>query len=94
MRALKKYLGRVAVGLIVAFLLLYAGDWVVLRYRVAHGTAFDSVEVNQFLATPLKGSKTEYDLMGSYQQTCSRSIFPQRGQPACWWVRRPSAQWE
>jgi hypothetical protein len=94
MRILKKYLGRVAIGVIVVFLVLYAGDWGMLRYRVAHGTAFDSVEVNQFLATPLKGSKTEYDLMGSYQQTCSRSIFPQQGQPACWWVRRHSAQWE
>ena len=90
----KKYLGRFVIVLIVVFVLLYAGDWAVARYRVSHGTAFDSVEVDQFLATPLKGSKTEYDLTGSFQQKCTRSIFPQQGQPACWWVRRHSAQWE
>jgi hypothetical protein len=90
----KKYLGRFVITLVVALALLYAGDWSVARYREAHGTAFDSVEVDQFLATPLKGSKTEYDMIGSFQQTCSRSIFPQLGQPACWWVRRHRAQWE
>jgi len=74
--------------------LVYAGDWLVLRNRIPHGTAFGSVEVNQFLATPLKGNKVEYDLMGTSPVTCSRSIFPQRGNPACWWLKRHSSQWE
>jgi hypothetical protein len=94
MRNIKKYLGRFAITLLILFALLYAGDWLVLRYRVAHGTAFDSVEVDQFLATPLKGNKAEYDFVGSYQQPCARSIFPQQGRPACWWVRRHNTVWE
>jgi hypothetical protein len=74
--------------------LLYVGDWAVLRVRVSHGTAYDVVQVNQFLATPLKGNKVEYDLMGTVPMTCSRSIFPQKGNPACWWLRRHTSQWE
>ena len=85
---------RVMIVMVVLLELLYAGDWVVLRFRVAHGTAYGTVEVNQFLATPLKGNKVEYDMMGTVQQACSRSIFPQRGNPACWWLERHKSQWE
>ena len=74
--------------------LLYVGDWVVLRVRVSRGTAYGVVQVNQFLATPLKGNKVEYDLMGTVPTTCSRSIFPQQGNPACWWLERHTSQWE
>jgi hypothetical protein len=85
---------RLGAVLIVMVVLLYVGDWVVMRIRIAHGTAYGAVEVNQFLATPLKGNKVEYDLMGTVQKTCSRSIFPQKGNPACWWLERHTSQWE
>jgi len=94
MRNWRRRLGDAAMITIVLFGLLYAGDWLVLRIRVSRGTAFGSIEVNQFLATPLKGSKTEYDLTGTFQETCSRSIFPQRGNPPCWWLARHNSQWE
>jgi hypothetical protein len=80
--------------LAVLLALVYAGDWILLRNRVPRGTAFGVVEVNQFLATPLKGNKVEYDLMGTTPVTCSRSIFPQQGNPACWWLQRHKSQWE
>jgi hypothetical protein len=80
--------------LIILLGLLYVGDWAVLRVRLSHGTAFEVVQVNQFLATPLKGNKVEYDLMGTVPMTCSRSIFPQLGNPACWWLKRHTSQWE
>ncbi len=87
-------LGQLAVAALVLLGVLYVGDWTVLRLRIARGTAYGSVEVNQFLATPLKGNKVEYDLMGTVQQTCSRSIFPQKGNPACWWLERHTSQWQ
>jgi hypothetical protein len=92
-----KWRRRLPYLLVVIVLLLgilYVGDWAVFRYRVSKGTAYGSVEVDQFLATPLKGQKTEYDMVGSAQQTCSRSIFPQQGNSACWWLKRHNAQWE
>ena len=75
-------------------LLLYIGDWAVFEVRAAHGTAYSTVQVDQFLATPLKGQKTEYDLMGATQETCSRSIFPQKWHPPCWWLKHHASQWE
>lgn len=83
-------------GLVLAVLvgLLYVGDWLVLRGRIPHGTAYGVVQVNQFLATPLKGNKVEYDLMGTVPVRCSRSIFPQQGDPACWWLERHTSQWQ
>jgi hypothetical protein len=88
---------RVLQFVIVAAVLLeavYLGDWAVLRIRVGRGTAYGSVEVHQFLATSLKGSKTEYDLTGSFQQTCNHSIFPHDGNPACWWLKRHASVWQ
>jgi hypothetical protein len=87
-------LATVAIVLAVALALLYAGDWAVLRIRLSHGTAYRTITVNQFLATPLKGNKVEYDWTGTAQQTCSRSIFPQAGNTACWWLERHTSQWQ
>ena len=94
MNAWGERLIQIVVGAVVVLGVLYAGDWLVLRSRVAHGTGYGSVEVNQFLATPLKGSKMEYDFTGTVQQTCSRSIFPQSGYSACWWLERHTTQWQ
>jgi hypothetical protein len=80
--------------LVILLGLLYVGDWAVLRMRISRGTAYGTVQVNQLLATPLKGNKVEYDLIGTVPVTCSRSIFPQQGDSACWWLKRHATQWE
>jgi hypothetical protein len=90
----RQRLGQLAIVMVVLLGMLYVGDWVVLQVRITHGTAYGVVEVHQFLATPLKGNKVEYDLVGAVQETCSRSIFPQKGNPACWWLERHKSQWE
>jgi hypothetical protein len=85
---------RFVLVIAVLFCVLYVGDWVVLRVRISRGTGFGVVQVNQLLATPLKGNKVEFDLMGTVPVTCTRSIFPQQGDPACWWLKRHPTQWE
>ena len=85
---------RLVIVLAIVTGLLYVGDWAVLRVRVSHGTEHGMGQVHQFLATPLKGNKVEYDLMGTVPTTCSHSLFPQQGSPACWWLERHSSQWE
>lgn len=87
-------LGTILIAALILFGVLYAGDWLVWRWRAAHGNGTDTVQVRQFLATSLKSNKTEYDLLGVAPETCSRSIFPQDGNPACWWLRRHTSQWE
>jgi hypothetical protein len=52
------------------------------------------VTVNTILVTPLKGNKEEYDWDGTTDADCSRSIFPQAGSGACWWLQRHNAIYE
>ncbi|HEX3968526.1 MAG TPA: hypothetical protein VHW70_11210 [Edaphobacter sp.] len=94
---MSKWLAWLVRGLMMLAVLLglvYVGDWLALRARISRGTAYRVVQVNQLLATPLKGNKVEYDFMGTAPVTCSRSIFPQQGYAACWWLERHTSQWE
>jgi len=81
-------------GLLATLLVVYIVDLIVLQVRIKRGTAYRVIQVNQFLATPLKGQKEEYDLLGTVPVTCARSLFPQPGTPACWWLERHTAQWQ
>lgn len=85
---LKRMLARAVIGLIGALSVLYVGDWAVWRVRVAHGGGMGSISVGDVIVTPLKGNKEEYDWGGTMDVACSRSIFPQAGSGACWWLRR------
>ncbi|MBN9616122.1 MAG: hypothetical protein BGO25_11485 [Acidobacteriales bacterium 59-55] len=91
---MKRWMRRVALGLVGAVALLYLGDFAVLQLRVKRGTAFGTVTVMHLLATPLKGKKVEYDVLGSTPETCSRSIFPQESVPPCWWLVRHKTAWD
>jgi hypothetical protein len=82
---MKRWAQRVAVVLLVAFVLAYAGDWAVFRLR---GSPTGKVTVSRFLTVPLKGNKLEYDYLGSADVPCSMSLFPQAGQSPCWHLRR------
>ncbi|NYF78991.1 hypothetical protein [Granulicella arctica] len=92
--SIRRWIVRGIQLLAASLLLLYAADWAILRLRISHGTAFEVIQVHQFLATPLKGQKEEYDYMGDAPVSCSRSIFPQAGNPPCWWLARHTTQWQ
>ena len=62
--------------LIAALIVVYLVDWAVLRIRMTRGTAYGTVQVDQYLSTPLKGNKDEYDYLGTTSVSCARSIFP------------------
>jgi hypothetical protein len=90
---MKKALWLAIRVLVVAFIAVYLLDWAVLRIRLARGQAYDTVQVDEYLSTPLKGNKAEYDYMGSQPVSCARAIFPHGATP-CWWLRRHPAHWE
>ena len=77
--------------LLIGLLVLYLGDWAVLHLR---GGGSASVPVEQFLRTPLKGQKEEFDFLGTVAMPCSRSLFPQSGLDPCWYMRRNPNQWQ
>jgi hypothetical protein len=85
---------RTAIVAAILIELFYLGDWALLRIRIAHGTAYGTVDVDQFLATSLKGSKTEYDMTGTVQERCSHSIFPHGSDSPCWRLERHKSQWQ
>lgn len=69
-------------------------DWVVFRFRVAHGTGLGSVEVREFIATPLKANRTEYDYVDTVEQPCVHSVLPYQALPPCWWVQLHRDRWQ
>jgi hypothetical protein len=81
---------RITLAVLVA---VYLVDWGVLRAKAGHGTGYGTVQVDEYLSTPLKGNKNEYDYMGSKSISCSHSIFPHGAAP-CWWLARHTSQWE
>jgi hypothetical protein len=91
---MKRILGLSVVGILGTLSVLYVGDWAVWRVRVARGGGMGKVTVNTILVTPLKGNKEEYDWDGSSDVDCSRSLFPQAGSGACWWLARHNAIYE
>jgi hypothetical protein len=64
---------------------IYLGDFATFYVR---GKPLDQVTVTDYLATPLKGNKMEYDIEGIQPVSCSRSLFPQAGWLPCWYLRK------
>jgi hypothetical protein len=53
-----------------------------------------TVVVSSIVVMPLKDNKEEYDWGGTADASCSRSIFPQAGSGACWWLLRHNVVFE
>jgi hypothetical protein len=82
---MKRWLQRIVIVLVAAFVATYGGDWAIYKLR---GSPTSRVTVNRFLSVPLKGNKIEYDYLGTGDVPCSISLFPQGGQSPCWHLRR------
>lgn len=80
-----RWLLRAAAGLIALVVLTYAVDWAAYRLE---GSPQSSVTVNRTLVVPLKNNKQEYDYVGTFDEPCSVSLFPQNGLTPCWKLRR------
>jgi hypothetical protein len=85
---MKRRWGRILQVVLATLVVLYVGDWAVMRV-----TGSSSVQVKQFLRTPLKGQKEEFDYMGTVDQACVRSLFPHSSESPCWWLARHKIQW-
>jgi len=89
-----RFLELAVLGLVLASILLWVGDWAVFAVRSSHGNRYDTVQVEQYLSTSLKGNKEEFDYLGTATVTCARAVFPRDGAPPCWWQRRHLQQWQ
>jgi hypothetical protein len=85
----RRLLSKIALTLCVLFVLLFAGDYLLLRYRfAAHGIDAVTARVTTYDAALMKDSK--YSVFGDQplSETCVRSIFPWLGLDPCWYVGR------
>jgi hypothetical protein len=89
---MKRLWGRILQGLLAILVVLYLGDWIILRVRTG-AQASNSVPVEQFLRTPLKGQKEEFDYMGTIAEPCVPALFPHQSEAPCWWLERHKIQW-
>jgi len=73
--------------------LVYAGDYLSLRYRIpSNRQQFGSVIVQRSYAVGMKDGKTEYMFDPPTPQACVYSLFPHFGDPPCWYLNRHKRQ--
>ncbi len=87
-------LARSLKWVLLGAVVLYFADWAALGVRMARHSGLAIVTVNQYLATPLKGQKEEYDYLGSVDQACVKSIFPHEAIDPSGWQQRHKNQWQ
>ncbi|MGD0125338.1 MAG: hypothetical protein ABSF46_08270 [Terriglobia bacterium] len=78
---------------ILALAVLYAGDYLSLRYQIPRGRAqFGVVIIQSYYAVGLKSGKTEFMFLGPKNQACVHSLFPHFGDSPCWYLNRKKVQ--
>ena len=85
---------RVVLSAVLALLVLYAGDYLSVRFRIpGNREPLGSVDIQVYYAVGLKGHKVEYMRGDPQTQTCAHSLFPQLGYSPCWYVNRHTRKW-
>jgi hypothetical protein len=76
--------------------LIYGGDYLLLRFRIAYpkaGDAFGTVQMERLYAIPQKNGKIEYEFDARQPEvtmSCAHSLFPHMGNLPCWYLQRNS----
>jgi hypothetical protein len=89
LKLIGQWLFRIAVFLVGAGAATFAIDWAAFRLQ---GSPQSVVTVNRMMVVPLKNNKQEYDYMGTFDEPCSISLFPQGNLTPCWWLRKHANQ--
>lgn len=84
-------LKRIATAAVLGIVILYAGDYGVMRLR--HDPT-GSVMVRRYYAIQEKANRVEYMFDKEENQTCVRSLFPHMGYVTCWYLSRNTEQRE
>lgn len=93
MRMAWQILKWTGVASLLCLALLWAGDYLSVRHRMAHKTAGDPVEtisVRPVYAIARKDGEDEFDIGDPETQSCVHSLFPHLGYNPCWYVKRES----
>ena len=84
---MKRHLIRTLIALITAAVLAYPADFVALKIRIAtNHNPYGTVTVRSYYSIAKKNNKVEYDYIGTEDETCTHSLFPQGGYNPCWYA--------
>lgn len=86
---------RAALALLIFAALLYVGDYISVRIRLAHakpGDPLEDVTLQRYYSVSEKGQKLEYMPADPQTVTCVHSLFPHLGYNPCWYVNRLNNQ--
>lgn len=89
---MKKIIGILLLTLVALFVLVYVGDYGILRIRIARNSGYDNVTVRQYYAITEKNNRTEYVFGSDEDQICVKSLFGHQGLQPCWYLRRHPEQ--
>jgi hypothetical protein len=87
---------RGVISLIVLLAVVYAGDYLQVRWKMAHansGDAFGTVQMERLYAIPQKNGKVEYEFDAVQPEVttpCVHALFPHMGETPCWYLQRNS----
>ena len=86
---MKRVVLRVVSAIAAIAVLLYAGDYCSLRFRIPGGRPqFGQVTVNPLYAIHVKNGKIQYEPGQQETDTCVHSLFPHFGNSPCWYLSR------
>jgi hypothetical protein len=89
MRRVISLLRATVIVVVVGLGLVYLGDDLAGRYRMAHRSGGGPLEeVSVYTATRLKNGKVEVFYGSPETRTCIRAVFPHFGYSPCWYLAR------
>jgi hypothetical protein len=84
---------RFIVAALALVALVYAGDYLSVRFRIPRGrNPFGSVTVQVSYSVMKKDGKPDYYFQPPQAETCVRSLFPHLGYTPCWYLNRRKNQ--
>ena len=85
LRKIGRWFFRAVLVLAAGCVATYGVDAIAFRLE---GSPQSTVTVSRTMVVPLKNNKEEYDYVGTFDEPCSISLFPQGGMSPCWQLRR------
>src|ERR1700722_7320770 len=89
MQTLSPLLSRIATAIVPLVILLYIGDYVIVRFR---SQPTGTCQITKLYGIPQKDGKTSYEAGEPETPTCSNPIFPHLGYSPCWYLKRHKMQ--
>ena len=84
---------RILTIIVLLLAIVYAGDYALLRYRIARNrNPYGSVPIQRYLAVTQKSGKPEFYFNPPTVETCVHSLFPHLGYAPCWYLNRRQVQ--